>query len=424
MKKTLYAAITIFLFIGGGICLKKWYDYRHVQPHLSVVGFIKMADGLGRQSVELISALKDDICISFIPSRKSNLKDIPKDTREIVAQKYRRQGKVLFFEDCLWLPGGAFYKKLSSPKKEDQIRISYSMFESTKIPSEWVVILNTYFDAVAVPDKFLIDIYKNCGVTIPIFTLPLGLNIDPLLKMPLKRSRGHPMTFANFSVCDDRKNQLTLVRAFVKAFGKNNQNVRLLINCRRSDDKKIAEAIRREIEEEGLYNVIFSELCLEKDAYLKLFQTVDCYVSLSKGEGFSIQPREAMALGIPVIATSNTAQKTICESNLVRSVASNIRVPASYPWTNATYGHSFDCEIEDAAQALLDVFEHYDLYLQKAEQSRNWAGQYDYKNLKPFYKTLINPQEVILGEKNQITENALFTDSKELYEKYLKLRAN
>ncbi len=97
------------------------------------------------------------------------------------------------------------------------------------------------------------------------------------------------------------------MRAFAKEF-KNDPNVVLLINSK-DGGMGYDEKLREEINNLGVDNIKFTRLCLEKDAYIKVFENVDCYVSISKGEGFSIPPREAMALGIPVIATANTGQK-------------------------------------------------------------------------------------------------------------------
>ena len=58
--------------------------------------------------------------------------------------------------------------------------------------------------------------------------------------------------------------------------------------------------------------------------YIEFISTFDCYVNLSKGEGFSIPPRESLALGIPCIISDNTAHKTICDSGLVLPVTSKI----------------------------------------------------------------------------------------------------
>ncbi len=419
--------LLVCLCVGGFLVLR---DKKQVKrPYLTVVGRVHMADGLGRQSVEVIQALKDEIPLNFIATGRHNFQDVPHEVKKIVRAKHRKHqpwGKVVLFEDCLWMPGPNldYYKAVAFPKRSDQIRIAYSMFESTRIPQEWVLILNTYFDAIAVPDEFLIETYLKSGVKLPIFVLPLGLQLDDFLERPLKKKRNTPMVFANFSACVDRKNQPTLVRAFAKAFG-NDPNVILRINSRYSIPSQ-KKQVQAEIDRFGLTNVLYSDICLEKYAYVKMFEEVDCYVSLSKGEGFSIQPREAMALGIPTVVTDNTAQHAICESRLVKRVSSDKLEPAIYEWgaTGADkgiiYGHSFNCDEEEAAAALRDVYDRYDDYLKMSEAARDWVRKYEYKNLKGLYRSLVKPKNIILGKENRITEDCLITNSQELYEKYLR----
>jgi len=115
-----------------------------------------------------------------------------------------------------------------------------------------------------------------------------------------------------------------------------------------------------------LENVFFSELCFDEPAYIEMFKTVDCYVTLSKGEGFSIQPREAMAMGIPVIATNISSQKTICESQLVKSVSAPFLEPAVF-WEDQVYGYFSECSIDEATEAFIDIYNNYDFYLEKAQ---------------------------------------------------------
>ncbi len=388
------------------------------QPDLTIFGFCNMADGVGRQSPELIEAFKEELSINFIPTRQSKLTDVPKSIKKILKGKNQDLGKVILFEDLIWWPGEEKFRKLDLPEAKKSIKIAYSMFESTQIPPEWVIILNNYFDAVAVPDRFLIDVYEKSGVKIPIFELPLALNLDRYLAKPLKTHRRSPLVFANFSASSDRKNQLLLIRAFAKAFG-DRADVLLRINSR-SGEPHVREAITKEIAELNATNIVFTQFNLSQEEYLNLFDQVDCYVSLSKGEGFSIQPREAMALGIPVIATDNTGQSTICQSGLVKSVDSPHQQPALYPWGDY-YGYSFNCSLTDAADALRDMYDHYDDYLNKAPMSRTWAKQYQYEALKPLYRSLLHPQKVLLGPVNQLTPDGLITTSPELAAKYQSL---
>ena len=413
LKKNKTIAIVI-IFILVSACTAQIFK-KPKQPHLTVIGRLQMADGLGRQTAELVDALKHDIPIGLKATDK-NKAGLPLGIREILKKKHVPMGKVIVYEDCLGEDGMSFKNVIKNPKNQKSIRIAYSMFESSLIPSSWAVALNTYFDAVAVPDKFLIEVYKNSGVTIPIFELPLGLNLEQFLNTPLKAEQRSPLIFANLSSIVSRKNQLKLVRAFHKAFG-NSPDVKLRLNGR-SGDPQYVEAIKNEIRTLGLTNIEFTQMEMEKELYFKTFQTIDCYVSLSSGEGFSIQPREAMALGIPVIITDSTGQSTICKSLIGRAIPSSNPVPAFYHYYNRHYGLFYDCETEDAVQALKDVYQNYDGYLKQGPLARDWAKQYSYDKLKPLYLGLIKPKKVVLGNINKITPDCLFTDSQELYEKF------
>jgi glycosyltransferase involved in cell wall biosynthesis len=391
------------------------------RPDVTIIGHIKMADGIGRQTVELANVLLDDFKVDIIAGLFIK-EDVPDRIRRLLRGKEQCQlGKVVILEESLWCPGTKLSRVLKTVKTKDQIRIAYSMLESTRIPQEWVLQLNLYYDAVVVPDEFLVEAYRKSGVELPIFVVPLGLDIDGLLKAPIKSARNKQMVFANLSSCLDRKNQITLIRAFAKVLG-NKEDAILRINCR-NGDMATREAIIEEIKNQDCSNIHFTEFTLKKDAYEKLLQSVDCYVSLSKGEGFSIQPREAMALGIPVIVTNNTGQSTICKSGLVRGVEAPFLEPCYYFERDIPTGYRFNCSEEDAAEAIYDVYQNYDHYLSHAEEARKWASFYSYSNsyLKELYKCLVSPKKVILGSENTITPEFFITDCKELYEKYVDL---
>ncbi|NGX47388.1 MAG: hypothetical protein K1000chlam3_00761, partial [Chlamydiae bacterium] len=330
--------------------------------------------------------------------------------------KKSKWGKVIIFEDMLWRPTKDYYRKILSSDRSKSIRIAYSLWESTQIPDEWVHILNTHFDAVVVPSPFLVQTYTDCGVKIPIFELPLGLNLDKFLEQPLKNAPGKPFVFGNLSACSERKNQVLLIRAFAKAFG-NDPNVLLRINSRYGEEE-VRDAIKQEIIKNNLENVIFTQSVFSQEEYLEVFKNIDCYVSPAKGEGFSIQPREAMALGIPVIATNNTGQRVICDSALVKVVSAPHEEPAILPW--GEYGQYFNCNEEELADAMHEVRENYPAYIKRASASRAWVKQYQYENLQPFYQMLIQPANVQLGDENKILSNCLIINSRELYKKYKK----
>ena len=226
---------------------------------LTVVGYIDRADGIGRQSYDLINLLKDDVSINFIKTRKNTpIKQIPPSLFYPLYLSNNKPGKVVILESVLpyhneiekWkkksnkgILDKLFPKKkflgLNSLNREDQIYIAYSMFESNKIIDSWVKILNEYFDMVVVPSPFLIKVYQESGVKIPIFYLPLGINLDFELNYPIKKQRNKIFRFGNLASIQDRKNHIMLVEAFAKLY-KNKPDIELIINARSAEEKTIA----------------------------------------------------------------------------------------------------------------------------------------------------------------------------------------
>jgi len=395
------------------------YLYTSRLPYLTVVGFTDMSDGLGHQSVEIINTLKDIVRVGYRATSPSLYQDVPLAVQKIMKKKYKRLGKVVLYEDIIHPFSHTFFQKrfdLSHPK---QLRLAYSMFESSRIPPRWVHNLNLYFDAVIVPDKHLVAAYQNSGVTLPIFVLPLGLNLQPFLQLPLKETAHQPFVFANFGTCIERKNHLGLIQAFYEAFG-NDPHVTLWINCKYAKDQ-LFETLQNKVAELGSNNITLTNHCYTKAEYIDNFHKIDCYVSLSESEGFSIQPREAMALGIPCIVSDNTAQSTICQSLLVETVASNFETPAYYEQFHDVFGVRYQVDTAAAKNALRTMYDDYSKYLSQGEQMRRWALQYDYPQLRALYLTLIKPKKVTLGSENLLQEGELVTSSPALYKKYQSL---
>lgn len=423
LKKTLFALLSIifllFLFFSYRILIRN--------TDVTIYGIINQADSIGRQPIDLINMLSDDVDINFIGSVISKDELSPKV--KSVLSKFNSNfkiGHVFVFDYVLNVWGGESYKfdkpiykylsKINGLDRNEQIWIAYSMFESDTLSPHWVYELNKNYDAVVVPDANLIPIYQNSGVSVPIFVVPLAVNYGEGITQPIK-AQAHPVfTFADFGAMIDRKNTIKVLEAFKLAFG-NRKDVKLILSSRGSEDlhrQKIIEFIT----ENDMDNVDYSITKKDTKTYNDLFNQVDCYVSLSKGEGYSVQPREAMARGIPVIVTDAIAQKTIADSGLVKGIHADIRKPAFYYDGNALVGHNFDVNVKKAADAMLDVYNNYSKYLANAEAERKWAEQYTYANIKPLFVNMVKPKKVIFGDHNEITKDYLMTNSKYLYNKY------
>lgn len=167
-------------------------------------------------------------------------------------------------------------------------KVALTMFESSKIPPGWAPILNTY-DAVIVPSTFCWDVFASCGVTVPIYVIPLGVND---VYRTIQRSTDRPFTFLAFLDRGKRKGGLVALQAFLKAFG-GDPDYRLILKSRKP---KVCMEILNE-------NVELIQQDMTEDELCQLYGRSDCLVNPNMGEGFGLLPREFAATGGISLAT-------------------------------------------------------------------------------------------------------------------------
>lgn len=384
---------------------------------LNVIGDPLYIDGLGRLPIAIMDCLSKDVNINFIKTVEGliNLEGIPNAVIEIIHNNDKVIGDVSILYSAPSYEGCEPYKKIPDSK----IKLAYSMLESSRIPESWVYLFNKHFDAIIVPDEFLVKVYQESGVEKPIFVLPCILYLEDFLKQPLKKTKNNIFKFGISAAFGVEKNHIIVLEAFAKEFA-NNPFVSLDIHGKWGNEGLID--LKERIKSLSLSNVNLIEKKFSKEEYLNFFKSLDCYVLLSRGEGFSITPREALALGIPCVLSYHTAHKTICDSvDCTLKVKAETKTPIYYKAFNSDCGYQLTCNIEDAQKELREVYLNYDFYLKKNHLAREWTKQYLIKNIKEKYLNLIEPKKIIFGSNNIVSDESLTTNSIELYSKYLKL---
>ena len=211
---------------------------------LTIIGSIWPSDGLGKIAINLIEALKDDLTINW-KSAQNQLpiyEDLSLDVKKIIDMGYKESGKVSLLTDIPWCRWSTLANNVPN---DSIIKIAYSMLEANKIPKEWVDIFNNNFDIIVVPDDYYKIVYNKSGIKIPIFVLPMLMNLDKFLNIEIKTKKNTPFVFGNISSVWPHKNIELLIRAFGKAFGKD-QNVELIINTRHvSSDNHIEKVLKK-----------------------------------------------------------------------------------------------------------------------------------------------------------------------------------
>lgn len=380
---------------------------------LTVITNVVVADGIGRQGIGLLTALHDRLRINAMQLPPKTYKDVPKEALKILIKPFDGFGKVAFWTYILGLNEEAIpvHAGLKS-----EIKMAYSMFESDAIPDLWVKILNSHYDMVVVPDPYLVSVYKNSGVKIPIFVVPLGIMVENLLAKPTKTKANEVFTFGLSAGFWKRKNHIKVLEAFGKKFG-NDPNFKLKLHGRFGSYR---ETVTKAVADANLSNVELISAPLSPTEYDNFMEQIDCYVFPSMGEGFSITPRETMALGKPCIVSNNSCHKTICDSGFVIPLRSEQKVPAYYEVFGKNIGNNFDCDTQELIDTMSNVVDNYDTYLARAQGGREWVKQYLWSSLAPTYVNLIRPKNVTLGDSNLVTEQVFQTKDKVLFAKLKK----
>jgi glycosyltransferase involved in cell wall biosynthesis len=355
------------------------------KPSIAIVGYILESDGLGKITYSMHDSLKNNFNVSFLSSR-----DGITAPSHIEIGTYDKYYDIVIFCDAISYKNQFFAKNIPDGK----LKIAYSMFESSEIPFEWVNFINKKIDVVIVPNQYLCEVYKKSGIQKKILLLEPGIkNIEEFLSYNKLKRKNKNFTFTYSSLFLDRKNHLNLLKSFYEAFG-NNNNFNLILHGR-GGDKCYIKKIKKFISENKIINVKLIAKNLNRDEYVKLIAESDCYVAISKGEGFSISPRESLAAGVPTIVSNNTAQKTLCKSNKYIKIESKTIQESDYKiFFGRNIGHCFDVDIQDLAKKLKEVYLNYDYYFNRAQLDRYWIEFYReirfFKDLNNLLMNLIN----------------------------------
>ena len=311
---------------------------------------------------------------------------------------------ISIFGDVLWYKDHDFYKNCPDSK----IKIAYSMFESSILPEKYIEIINNCFDAVIVPDNFLVNIYKNSGINKPIFVIPLYIADLNNFKQKENYLNNSKFTFLSNSGLHPRKGIEQLIDGFILAF-KDNLKYELALHISWVMDEKYFEFIKNKIK--NIHNIKIDRTIMRRKELFSYYSKFDCFIAPSGGEGFSLTPREAMASALPLIVLNYGVQKTIVNSNLVLSLESDTKIDINIPEYNGNVGFVEVASALEISKKLLFMVNNYNKYIKNAKMSAIFIRKIN--NLIPdLFKNLLSPKNIELTNNNIFTKEKVETNSK------------
>jgi glycosyltransferase involved in cell wall biosynthesis len=328
---------------------------------LCVVGRADFSTGIGAVAwgaAELFSRTMPT-CFFDVTERSAKRSSVSLPNGRVIPTCQRadlKSKKVLFYTDVLW-NGHHDLNHLLVPPGGDVLRVAHVAWDSDRLPPEWVDILNTRFDAALFLSPHLERVAASSGVRIGIGTLPLGLDLEELLARAYRPvSPSGKIRFGAVSSFHQRKGTLELIEAFARDYG-NHPDAELVIHSNLTLDATYDEAVAL-VAKNRLDNIILSRCPLGSQELLKLFESFDVFALCSRGEGYSIGPRQALALGKPLVLSAVGPHSELLTAPGVFAIQPTGEIPARYPEIdNREFGRQKKFAVGDIQRALRLAFQ-------------------------------------------------------------------
>jgi glycosyltransferase involved in cell wall biosynthesis len=261
------------------------------------------------------------------------------------------------------------------------VNVARAMFETDRLPAAWLAPLLER-DEVWVPSAHNADVFR-CGglpasrIRVVGGTLDLGAfrpDATPVdLRVMARVPEGHRIVLTNFDI-QERKAWRQLLAAWARAFDPDDPVCLVLKTGSYYEGDAAAQArVEAEIERLGPHAPIRVVTGMLPAAELPgLYTAADAYVLASRGEGWGRTQMEALACGLPTVASRWSGTLEFMDDEWSWLVDGElVDVPADDPLFAAHRGHRwFEPDVESLAACLRDIAADWDAARAKAAGAR------------------------------------------------------
>lgn len=235
---------------------------------------------------------------------------------------------------------------------EGQIPVCFTMWEGMRLPESFRETLHR-FDTVVVPSTHNLELFSKFHDNVK--CVPLGVDPD-VWKFTARKPPG---TFFNFLIGGSgaRKGTDLAVKAFKRLYGQDGS----------WGDGPIPRLMLKNPRSEQFFHprIEMHSGRITDTEEVELYESAHCYLQPSRGEGFGLQPLQAIAQGMPTVLTDAHGHASFADLGL--GIGWTPKKAEYFIYGDA--GEWWEPNLDELCDQMKDVYDHYDDHCARAELS-------------------------------------------------------
>lgn len=263
-----------------------------------------------------------------------------------------------------------FHNPYSLPRIEAPYRIIYTMFESTKIPDDWLDYLRAA-DEVWVPSRWNQETFERAGIKTTVVHLGYDdAEYEYIERTPAYKNRRN-FTFLHYNAFNIRKGFTEVWKAFTAEFEKTEPVKLILKTTQTQSPLPITRGEYPNVE------VIYGKL--PEHEMFEIMKRSDCFVFPSRGEGFGMTPLETMATGMPAIIPNAHGLSEYFNPDYMYEVKVKETCPALYArYKDMDVGQMYVSDVDDLRKKMRWCVDHQDEVIKMGQKAALFVKDWTY----------------------------------------------